>query len=445
MNKTILTREELYRRVWSTPMSKLSQELGLSDVGLAKVCKRFNIPRPPRGHWAKLEHGQKVTQPPLPKVPESAASPIEIRPGPLFRRHSGTHVDLSAESSLANIEERILVPEKLSSPHPLIEEARIQLRTAVPDHHGLVHTNRETAPAISIAVSSKGRALRIFNTLICAWEAKGGRVKPGRPRHEHVQEIRFWLGDDSLGLRLWETTQPLNDPEILRNTIAYRHRKHRPTGELYFEADRNWRVRLRCVWSDGKKQRLEDLMNRIINDLVAHLRVLRVERLDGEAVERQKARAKAIRDTAEREKKDEEDRRVSLSDQVVRWRHAQDIRAYLAAMDHAIRTGVTKPINEDSFGKWFGWAKWYANHIDPLIQAPIPTEDNGVSPNPTLDKLDLTSLTKAVLKSMDVHCADDLTRVTYEEIKARVEASYSVWEEICRVLEGLGYRPAGRQ
>ena len=39
-----LTREELYKRVWSTPMSKLAADFGLSDVGLAKVCKRHKIP-----------------------------------------------------------------------------------------------------------------------------------------------------------------------------------------------------------------------------------------------------------------------------------------------------------------------------------------------------------------------------------------------------------------
>jgi hypothetical protein len=53
-----ITRRDLYNRVWSTPMSKLARELDISDVGLAKVCRRRNIPRPPRGYWAKLAAGK---------------------------------------------------------------------------------------------------------------------------------------------------------------------------------------------------------------------------------------------------------------------------------------------------------------------------------------------------------------------------------------------------
>jgi len=53
-----LTRSDLYERVWSTPMSTLAREFGLSDRGLAKICERHDIPRPPRGYWAKLEAGQ---------------------------------------------------------------------------------------------------------------------------------------------------------------------------------------------------------------------------------------------------------------------------------------------------------------------------------------------------------------------------------------------------
>jgi hypothetical protein len=49
------TREELYDLVWSRPISKLAKELGVSDVGLAKACKRADVPLPGLGYWAKLK------------------------------------------------------------------------------------------------------------------------------------------------------------------------------------------------------------------------------------------------------------------------------------------------------------------------------------------------------------------------------------------------------
>jgi hypothetical protein len=48
-----VTRVELHRRVWSTPVRTLAKEFGLSDVGLAKICEKHRIPRPPVGHWVR--------------------------------------------------------------------------------------------------------------------------------------------------------------------------------------------------------------------------------------------------------------------------------------------------------------------------------------------------------------------------------------------------------
>lgn len=70
-----ISRRDLYNRVWSTPMSKLSRELDISDVGLAKVCRRHNIPRPPRGYWAKLAAGKA---PPKPALPSSKIDTVEL-------------------------------------------------------------------------------------------------------------------------------------------------------------------------------------------------------------------------------------------------------------------------------------------------------------------------------------------------------------------------------
>ena len=39
--------------VWEEALSKLAPKLGLSDVGLRKICKRHNIPLPPQGYWAR--------------------------------------------------------------------------------------------------------------------------------------------------------------------------------------------------------------------------------------------------------------------------------------------------------------------------------------------------------------------------------------------------------
>jgi hypothetical protein len=55
MSKQLFTRKQLYELVWSKPMTQLAKEFGLSDNGLRKICKKYDIPLPNMGHWQKLE------------------------------------------------------------------------------------------------------------------------------------------------------------------------------------------------------------------------------------------------------------------------------------------------------------------------------------------------------------------------------------------------------
>ncbi len=65
-----LTREELYEKIWPAPTAQIAAELGISDVALAKRCKKLNVPKPSPGYWAKIAAGQKPKKTPLPSAPE---------------------------------------------------------------------------------------------------------------------------------------------------------------------------------------------------------------------------------------------------------------------------------------------------------------------------------------------------------------------------------------
>jgi hypothetical protein len=62
----MVSREELYRLVWSEPMSKIAEQFDVSGSYLARVCTLLNVPRPERGYWAKLAIGKAPSQTPLP-------------------------------------------------------------------------------------------------------------------------------------------------------------------------------------------------------------------------------------------------------------------------------------------------------------------------------------------------------------------------------------------
>jgi hypothetical protein len=62
-------RDLLYDEVWKQPMWTLAKKYGISDVGLAKACRKLGVPLPGLGYWAKKAAGKKVPKrPPLPAL-----------------------------------------------------------------------------------------------------------------------------------------------------------------------------------------------------------------------------------------------------------------------------------------------------------------------------------------------------------------------------------------
>ncbi len=52
------SRLELYQLVWSEPLRKLAQRLGISDVAIANRFRGAGIPLPGIGYWAKKDAGK---------------------------------------------------------------------------------------------------------------------------------------------------------------------------------------------------------------------------------------------------------------------------------------------------------------------------------------------------------------------------------------------------
>jgi hypothetical protein len=73
------TREALYRLVWSESTRTLSKRLGISDVGLAKACRRASVPTPDRGYWARVAAGQRCEKTPLPPLETAVAKIVRFR------------------------------------------------------------------------------------------------------------------------------------------------------------------------------------------------------------------------------------------------------------------------------------------------------------------------------------------------------------------------------
>ena len=126
--RTILSRQELYELVWIHPVIKLAKQFGVSDVAVAKACRRHGIPVPGRGYWRRLETGAKVMQKSLPKLATGKLDEITFTKGSQVRLGIQTHRDS---------ERKIKVIEEPTELHSLTRQSLTTLSRETKDKRGL--------------------------------------------------------------------------------------------------------------------------------------------------------------------------------------------------------------------------------------------------------------------------------------------------------------------
>jgi hypothetical protein len=113
-SKTI-SREALYKLVWSKPCRAVAKELGISDVAVGKICHKLEVPKPERGFWAKKAYGKAVKIIPL-KSSVDAPATATIEGG----RTS------APREKIVRIEEtqKVIVENELTEPERLVVSTR---------------------------------------------------------------------------------------------------------------------------------------------------------------------------------------------------------------------------------------------------------------------------------------------------------------------------------
>ena len=165
-----LSREELYDEVWNTPMRHLATKYGTSDVGLAKICKRHRIPRPPQGYWIRREHGKADPRTPLPAVEGEALQQVKLAPQMAGDKQADELGGVAAERLEKN---RSVVPKNLQRPHPLVAATIRALRAEQPDREGLLWARGRNVLSVKVSISVLSRAMCIMHAFISALEKRG--------------------------------------------------------------------------------------------------------------------------------------------------------------------------------------------------------------------------------------------------------------------------------
>lgn len=151
----VLTRQDLYDRVWTEAIRTVALSLGVSDVGLAKACRVAGVPVPPRGYWTKLRHGKPTpSRPPLP--PRPGGEQVVIAPP---KKHP------AVSPPEATSFEAIPVPHDLRDAHPIV-------RTMVVDNTEIRRRHRREGWGVErladLSSPLAQRRLRITSALLKA-------------------------------------------------------------------------------------------------------------------------------------------------------------------------------------------------------------------------------------------------------------------------------------
>ena len=145
MTPIILTRRELYDLVWSKPLRDVAADLGISDVGLAKVCERHRVPRPEQGYWNKIHAGKLAKRSVFVDVDDVHLNRVEINgaltqlPEPVRAQIENSRAKRKAAAASAG--PRLQAPPVTDPPkelHKAIELTARSLRSTKPEAHGTV-------------------------------------------------------------------------------------------------------------------------------------------------------------------------------------------------------------------------------------------------------------------------------------------------------------------
>ena len=167
----VVTREFLYKLVWSQPMTKIAAQLKVSDSYLARVCAALRVPRPERGYWAKMRVGKAGVAPPLP-VP---------RPGDLLVWTKEVALPPVAPPK-AKVESPIQRggKKKVIEIHELIGGARNHFESGRPNEPGeYLRPFKKLLVDVTVSEAQIIRALATANELFNALEVAGHRVTLG--------------------------------------------------------------------------------------------------------------------------------------------------------------------------------------------------------------------------------------------------------------------------
>ncbi len=406
--KTTLTREALYDLVWKKPIRHLAKEFGISDVGLAKVCKRHNIPKPPVGYWVKKANGKIVRKLSLPPSDDPKLATITIDPVVQSRRDDARDnprplASTFFDSEIGKLAEReakefepIRVADLLRSPHPLVKRTQEGLIAASKQRtywNNLVlwpsRADHQCCLDVHVGEPMINRAMRIMDALIKGLEARGYKISVPTTQWSRGMlvdglgvKLQFRLREPTVRQKHEPTPEERKHLEKYPGSSSVKEFDYVLSDKLQLELMHSGHWSLKS-WKDGKKLRIEDSLAEVplamlrLVDHWRHQAAIRAEEArQQEEIARQRREEEEKRRLEEQRLKEEQDRMQALFAEAETWGRCQQLRAYIEARRSAASEGSEFIESGSELARHLAWAKQVADKFDPMKCDRKPEEIN---------------------------------------------------------------------
>lgn len=347
MNTSELSRKELHEIVWSKPISKLTQEYALSNDGIKKLCKQFDIPIPDRSYWSKLKFNKPVKKIELTPIFDGSdkiiialrekGNPINLDQTPLTIRTKEIANDNKAP---------LVVPDDIIKPDIITIQTKDYWRGKI-KFSSYRDDNRIVYP-IRVGDDCKKRALLFMDAFTKLLRYRGHNWD------KKYDNTGVMIDTIFIEIDLREATKRIP------STKQYYTSDYIPTGELIFKMGKYSDEK---EWRDGKTK-LEELLARIMAKLEIYAETEKIRKeenrlwhLKYEEEQKRKEEIKKLKN----EEVEKFNKLLALSEQ---YNKALLIRQYIEAEKQKaiITNDLTIEKNE-----WIKWACDKADWLDPLI------------------------------------------------------------------------------
>jgi hypothetical protein len=365
-----LTREQLYELVWSEPMQRIGKQIGISDVAIAKHCRRLGIPLPPRGYWNKLHAGKNVIKAVLPPRDLGTINDAELSGSlpPELRAHiagepgvAPAHdedIDVLTARFAARLG-KVSAPRGLANLHPVV--AALLRKDETVRQELLKRPYYWEKPQFDSPIEK--RRLRIINALLLAAASVGGG---GSARGKRAEELHLHIGGWHVGFTLEKPTRPSSRRGVTSadhdagNALQLQLTHHNPPPAVVMQ------------WQDGEASLENQLTNILVGIALASEHFRRqwiAQQIEWEQQRRAELERLALEQKLEAERRERERLAAiekakvdALRADAAAWREAETIRAYVAAA----RLAAGGRVGDEMLDRWADWAGGEAARIDPF-------------------------------------------------------------------------------